>query len=337
MTCRIGSYLAAIVLVAQRSRPSCRALRRTSYPTWSSPVRISMAGRRSARATGAPRTGKLSARAFRRLADRRPFVSGRRGIRLIPMCGGMPDRCVAARRADCRRRTEGRLRVVERRRSRGVSHDARRQGCRNIERAPARTRRRAVARGAAAAEACSERRGPRACGRSSRPFLRCPAGSRRPSRVRSPACARASGTRSSSCSTPTFFARFSMTRAASATPLPSPSTVLTVHLRCMPAAPAKCASKTSSYKDLQPRVAQPEKVSTRFRMQTLNEFYYSWGPAVADFNHDGTPDIVAGPYYYLGPDYNDGPRNLHRRDDRSGYAVLQRPAVRLRLHGRRLA
>ena len=61
--------------------------------------------------------------------------------------------------------------------------------------------------------------------------------------------------------------------------------------------------KDVSHKDLQPRVAQPEQVSTRFRMQTLNEFYYSWGPAVADFNRDGTPDIVAGPYYYLGPEY----------------------------------
>jgi hypothetical protein len=58
-----------------------------------------------------------------------------------------------------------------------------------------------------------------------------------------------------------------------------------------------------AYKDLQPRAAQPEEVSTRFRMQTLNEFYYSWGPAVADFNRDGALDIVAGPYYYLGPDY----------------------------------
>jgi hypothetical protein len=61
--------------------------------------------------------------------------------------------------------------------------------------------------------------------------------------------------------------------------------------------------KDVSHKDLQPRVAQPEKVSSKFRMQTLNEFYYSWGPAVADFNRDGTPDIVAGPYYYLGPEY----------------------------------
>ena len=57
-------------------------------------------------------------------------------------------------------------------------------------------------------------------------------------------------------------------------------------------------------KDLQPRVALPEEVSSRFRMQALNEFYYSWGPDVADINRDGVPDIVAGPYYYLGPDYN---------------------------------
>jgi hypothetical protein len=62
--------------------------------------------------------------------------------------------------------------------------------------------------------------------------------------------------------------------------------------------------KDVGYKDLQPRVAQPEEVSRRFRMQRLNEFYYSWAPAVADINKDDVPDIVAGPYYYIGPDYN---------------------------------
>jgi hypothetical protein len=62
--------------------------------------------------------------------------------------------------------------------------------------------------------------------------------------------------------------------------------------------------KDVSFKDLQPRVTQPEQVSKRFRMQALNEFYYSWGPSVADVNKDGLPDIVAGPYYYLGPEYN---------------------------------
>jgi hypothetical protein len=92
--------------------------------------------------------------------------------------------------------------------------------------------------------------------------------------------------------------------------------------------------KDVSRKDLQPRVAQPEKVSSKFRNADVNEFYYSWGPAVADFNRDGTPDIVAGPYYYLGPEYNRARENLHRRDDRSRNRILQRPAVRLRLHGR---
>ena len=61
-------------------------------------------------------------------------------------------------------------------------------------------------------------------------------------------------------------------------------------------------------------MALPEQVSRRFRMQALNEFYYSWGPAVADFNHDGTPDIVAGPYYYLGPDYTVAKRSTWRND-----------------------
>lgn len=60
-----------------------------------------------------------------------------------------------------------------------------------------------------------------------------------------------------------------------------------------------------AFKDLHPRVAPPEKVSDRFRMQRLNEFYYSWGPAVADFNRDGSFDIVSGPYYYLGPTYTE--------------------------------
>jgi hypothetical protein len=57
------------------------------------------------------------------------------------------------------------------------------------------------------------------------------------------------------------------------------------------------------YKDLNARTLPPEQVSPNFRMLRLNDLYYSWSAAVADINHDGIPDVVAGPYYYLGPDY----------------------------------
>ncbi len=58
-----------------------------------------------------------------------------------------------------------------------------------------------------------------------------------------------------------------------------------------------------SFKDLHSRVLPAETVSPRFRMQRLDDFYYSWGAGVGDFNHDGVDDVVAGPYYYLGPTY----------------------------------
>ena len=61
--------------------------------------------------------------------------------------------------------------------------------------------------------------------------------------------------------------------------------------------------KDAGIKDLSVKVAPPEQTSTHFRMQRLDEFYYSWGVAAADFNHDGVMDLVAGPYYYLGPGY----------------------------------
>jgi len=61
--------------------------------------------------------------------------------------------------------------------------------------------------------------------------------------------------------------------------------------------------KDIAYKDLAMKVAPPEQVSTHFRMQRLNEFYYAWSAAAADFNHDGILDIVAGPYIYFGPDF----------------------------------
>jgi hypothetical protein len=61
--------------------------------------------------------------------------------------------------------------------------------------------------------------------------------------------------------------------------------------------------KDAGWKDLGVKEEAAEKVSPNFRMQRLSEYYYSWGVAAADINHDGVQDLVTGSYYYLGPDY----------------------------------
>ena len=55
--------------------------------------------------------------------------------------------------------------------------------------------------------------------------------------------------------------------------------------------------------DMALKLREPDEVSKDFHKQTLSEFYYSWGAAAADFNHDGILDVVSGPYIYYGPDY----------------------------------
>lgn len=61
--------------------------------------------------------------------------------------------------------------------------------------------------------------------------------------------------------------------------------------------------KNVEFKDLGRRVLQDEQISSRFRMQHINDFYYGWSATAADVNHDGVLDIISGPFYYLGPDY----------------------------------
>jgi len=55
--------------------------------------------------------------------------------------------------------------------------------------------------------------------------------------------------------------------------------------------------------DLGMKTLPLEKVSANYRLQRINDMFYSWGSAIGDFNHDGVNDIAAGPYYYLGPDF----------------------------------
>ena len=64
--------------------------------------------------------------------------------------------------------------------------------------------------------------------------------------------------------------------------------------------------KDVAYSDLNARPFEAEKVSSNFRMQRINEFFYSYSSAIADVNRDGHPDVVAGPYYYLGPAFTVG-------------------------------
>ena len=61
--------------------------------------------------------------------------------------------------------------------------------------------------------------------------------------------------------------------------------------------------KDVCYKDFSRLVTPLEKISSDYRMQRIDDFYFTWGTAVADVNRDGILDIVTGPYYYLGPDF----------------------------------
>jgi hypothetical protein len=56
-------------------------------------------------------------------------------------------------------------------------------------------------------------------------------------------------------------------------------------------------------KDLGRRVFSDEQIGASFRLQRLNDFYQAWSATAADVNRDGVLDVIAGPHYFLGPDY----------------------------------
>jgi hypothetical protein len=61
--------------------------------------------------------------------------------------------------------------------------------------------------------------------------------------------------------------------------------------------------KDVSYKDVSPKTEPLEYVSPNYKIQRISDFSYAWSAAVADINHDGILDIVAGPFVYYGPTY----------------------------------
>jgi hypothetical protein len=61
--------------------------------------------------------------------------------------------------------------------------------------------------------------------------------------------------------------------------------------------------KDVAWKNIAIKSQPDEIVGAGFRMQRINEFFYGWSAAAADFNHDGKLDIVSGPFIYYGPDF----------------------------------
>jgi len=61
--------------------------------------------------------------------------------------------------------------------------------------------------------------------------------------------------------------------------------------------------KDVAWKNIAIKSRPDEVVGEGFRMQRINEFFYGWSAAAADFNHDGKLDIVSGPFIYYGPDF----------------------------------
>ena len=64
--------------------------------------------------------------------------------------------------------------------------------------------------------------------------------------------------------------------------------------------------KDFMYKDILNHMWAPDDTSKNFKAIRVDPHYYSWSTAIADFNHDGSQDIAAGAFYYLGPDYKVG-------------------------------
>ncbi len=71
--------------------------------------------------------------------------------------------------------------------------------------------------------------------------------------------------------------------------------------------------KQIELKDLGKRFTPDEKVSRQVPHAAHQRFLHGWSVAVADINRDGMLDMLAGPFYYLGPDYRSLARSIPAR------------------------
>jgi hypothetical protein len=69
-----------------------------------------------------------------------------------------------------------------------------------------------------------------------------------------------------------------------------------------------------SFKDINPERNVLEATSSHFTKRRISDFYYGWSAVAADIRHNGTLDVVSGPFFYAGPDYTE------RRRYRAGRA-----------------
>jgi hypothetical protein len=60
---------------------------------------------------------------------------------------------------------------------------------------------------------------------------------------------------------------------------------------------------------LAPAARAREEADIKWKKIVLSDQFYCEGASFGDFNHDGKMDVVAGPYWYEGPDYNAGKRH----------------------------
>src|SRR5436190_20588691 len=52
-----------------------------------------------------------------------------------------------------------------------------------------------------------------------------------------------------------------------------------------------------------PCLVQSKEILHTFKKLQLTDKFWAEGATFGDFNHDGKADIVAGPYWYEGPDF----------------------------------